>query len=226
MKRYAIILAGCGPKDGSEIQESVSAMIAISRSGAEYQIFAPDIPQKQVINHLDDKLMTECRYMLVEASRIARGNALPLHRLDVKDYDALIFPGGFGAAKNLFTFAFDGLDFTVMPEIEEKIRSFHNAGKPIGAMCISPLMIAKVLGNKDLPESEQVMITLGPEGDLPKLVAKAFGVRVRNTNSAGEAVSDNINKIVTLPCYMHPDSRISEIADGAERMISEIGKLF
>lgn len=226
MKKYAIILSGCGPKDGSEIQESVSAMIAISKSGAEYQIFAPDIPQTQVINHLDDKLMTESRNMLVEAARIARGNALPLHKLDVKDYDALIFPGGFGAAKNLFTFAFDGLDFKVMPDIDRIVKSFHAAGKPIGAMCISPIMIAKVLGNKELPESEQVMVTLGPDGDLPKLAAKTLGARIKNTSGAGEAVTDVKNKIVTLPCYMHPDSRISEIADGAERMIREIEKLF
>lgn len=223
MKKYAVVLSGCGPKDGSEIQEAVSALIAISKSGAEYQIFAPDMPQAHVINHLTDKEMPESRNVLVEAGRIARGNIIALAQLNPSDFDALIFPGGFGAAKNLFTFAFDGLDFKVLPEVEKVLKAFHEAGKPIGAMCISPVMIAKVFGDTKAAPSDRVLVTLGPDSDLSPQIENTFGAQVQSI-PATAALADHKHKIVTTPCYMWGEARIAEIAQGAEEMVKLINE--
>lgn len=217
-KKYAVVLAGAGSKDGSEIQESVSALIAIAKSGGSYHIFAPNINQREVINHITDVKMAETRNIMIEASRIARGNISPLEDLDVEDFDGLIFPGGFGTAKNLFTFAYDSLDFTVLPEIEKVILDFNRAGKPVGAMCISPVMIAKVLGDKG------VKVTLGPESPLCEALKSKFGAEVKSVK-ADDALVDSKNKVVTTPCYMYGNSNIANVAVGAEKMIKEMNRL-
>jgi enhancing lycopene biosynthesis protein 2 len=216
-KIYAIILAGCGPKDGSEIQEAIASMMAVSKSGCVYRIFAPNINQADVINHLTNEPTEQKRNVLTEAARIARGDIHPIEDLSVNDFDGLILPGGFGAAKNLFTFAFDGLDFSVLPAIEKIILAFHTLGKPIGAMCISPVMIAKVLGHKG------VKITLGPPYPLCEALEKKYGAIVRSVDRS-DALVDRSNKVVTTPSYMYGDSTIADIAYGAERMIEELIK--
>ena len=135
-----LVLSGCGVYDGAEIHESTLTMLAIARKGASYQCFAPDIKQAHVINHLNGEEMPEIRNVLVEAARIARGNIKPLTEYNANDFDAIIFPGGFGAAKNLCTFAFDGVECVVIPQVENAIRETVAAEKPIGAFCISPVL--------------------------------------------------------------------------------------
>ncbi|MBO4738996.1 MAG: isoprenoid biosynthesis glyoxalase ElbB, partial [Bacteroidales bacterium] len=144
-KRFAIIVGGCGHRDGSEIHETTMTMLSVVEHGCTYQMFAPNRNQHHVINHLTGEEMPESRNMLVEAARIARGQIQPLEDFRVEDFDAVLFPGGFGVAKNFFTYAFQGADCQVDKQIEQLIIDIHKAGKPIGALCIAPVLLAKVL---------------------------------------------------------------------------------
>ena len=146
--RAAVILSGCGVYDGSEITESVSVLIALSKSGAQYQIFAPNVDQAQVVNHLNGEELPGKRNVMVESARIARGNAKDLSTLKSSDFDALVLPGGFGAAKNLSTFAFDGDKMTVNQDVEKALKAFHQEKKAIGLACIAPIVAARVFGTK------------------------------------------------------------------------------
>ena len=217
-KNYAVILSGCGAMDGSEIHEAVSALLAIAKAGNKYTIFAPNIEQKHVVNHNEAIEMQETRNVLVEAGRIARGNIFDLETINVADFDGLVIPGGFGAAKNLFDFAFKHTDFTILPIFEKVVREFNAMQKPIGAMCVSPVVIAKIFGDK------AVELTLGGDSPLNKEIEEKFGAKVIITSRSG-VVIDSINKVVTTPCYMYGDSSIVDIAMGAENMVAELDKL-
>ncbi|XP_067401263.1 glutamine amidotransferase-like class 1 domain-containing protein 3, mitochondrial isoform X1 [Emydura macquarii macquarii] len=156
--RVAVVLSGCGVYDGTEIHEASAILVHLSRGGAEVQMYAPDIPQMHVIDHRKGQpAEAESRNVLVESARIARGKIMDLAKLTTKDHDAVIFPGGFGAAKNLSTFAVDGKDCKVNGEVERVLQEFHKAGKPIGLCCISPVLAVKVL-----PGAE---VTVGHEGE-------------------------------------------------------------
>ena len=214
MKKIAVVLAGSGVYDGAEIHESVLTLLAIARHGAQYQCFAPDIDQAHVINHLTGAEMPETRNVLTEAARIARGNIKSLAEYKASDFDALIFPGGFGVAKNLCSFAFDGVDCTVNAEVENAIRTTIVAEKPLGALCISPVLIAKVLVD--------VEVTIGNEEGAVNAIESFGGTHVQTTH--GEIVYDPKYKLVTTPCYML-DATIDQIANGAENVVSKILEL-
>ena len=154
-KQTAVILSGCGVYDGSEIHESVLTLLAIAKQGAEYSIFAPDVEQHHVINHLKGEPADETRNVLVEAARIARGAIQPLSEYKAENFDALFLPGGFGAAKNLSSVAFDGPGCSVEAETERAVKETYAANKPIGALCIAPAVITKILG--------EVTVTIGQD---------------------------------------------------------------
>lgn len=214
MKNIAVVLAGNGVFDGSEIHEAVSTLLAIARQGARYQCFAPDVEQAHVVNHITGEEMPESRNVLIEAARIARGKIKPLTDYDPADFDAIVFPGGFGAAKNLCTFAFDGINCTVNADVEKAIKSTAAAEKPIGALCISPVIVAKVL--------EGAEVTIGNDPQTASAI-EAFGGKHRETPN-GEIVFDQKYKIVTAPCYML-DARIDQIADDAHKVVEKILEL-
>ncbi len=211
MKKFAVVLCGCGCYDGSEIHESVMTLLAIDRNECQYSIFAPDADQYHVINHYTKQATGEKRNMLAEAARIARGDIQPLTALKAGDFDAVVFPGGFGAAKNLFTYALEGTKAVVIPEIERVVKEFYAAHKPIGALCIAPVMIAKILGN--------VTITVGVD---EKTIAdvESFGAKHINTQQT-EVIADKENRVFTTPCYMLP-ATIADIADCADNLIKAI----
>ncbi|WP_167618938.1 isoprenoid biosynthesis glyoxalase ElbB [Maribellus sediminis] len=211
MKKIAVVLAGCGVYDGAEIHEATLTMLAIAQQGAEYQCFAPDMEQAHVVNHLNGEEMNEKRNVLVEAARIARGNIKALSEYSPADYDAIVFPGGFGAAKNLCTFAFDGPNCTVNKEVEDAIRATVTAEKPVGALCISPALIAKVLGD--------VQVTIGQDQGTADAIETLGAKHVKTTH--GEIVVDEKYKVITTPCYML-DATISQIADGANNVVAKI----
>lgn len=213
MKKIAVVLSGCGVYDGAEIHEATLTMYAISIHGATYEIFAPDINQFHVVNHLTGEVANETRNVLVESARIARGKIKNLKDYNPSEFDALIFPGGFGAAKNLSTFAFDGDNCNVNGEVENAIIATHKAGKPIGALCIAPVVLAKVLGN--------IEITIGKDTGTAEKVNK-MGAKHNNT-SYGEVSIDKKNKIFTTPCYML-DSTIAQIGDGTNNIVEAILK--
>jgi len=208
MKKFAVILSGSGVFDGAEIHEATLSMYAIKKQGADYGVFAPDIMQHHVINHITGEEMPEARNVLVESARIARGKIQPLSKFNPAEFDALLFPGGFGAAKNLSTFAFDGPDCKVNADVEKAVMQIHNAGKPIGALCIAPVLLAKILGKGQLTIGQDK----GTAGAIEKL-----GATHKNTGH-GEVVFDKENKLFTTPCYML-DANIAQIGDGAENIV-------
>jgi len=211
MKKFAVVLAGCGVYDGAEIHEATLALLAIKQAGAHYQCFAPDISQFHVINHITGEEMPETRNVLVESARIARGNIQPLSEFKAEDFDVLFFPGGFGAAKNLSTVAFDGPNASVNAEVEAAVKAMHASKKPIGAMCISPVFIAKILGD--------VNITIGQdEGTIQAI--EAIGATHIQTDH-GDVVFDAENLVYTTPCYML-DASIVDIWDGAFNIVEAI----
>ncbi|MCG6190799.1 isoprenoid biosynthesis glyoxalase ElbB [Maribellus maritimus] len=214
MKKIAVVLAGNGVFDGAEIHEATLTLLAIAKSGAAYQCFAPDINQAHVVNHITGEEMPEIRNVMVEAARIARGNIKSLTEYNAAEYDAIVFPGGFGAAKNLCTFAFDGTDLTVTPEAEKAIKDTVAAGKPIGALCIAPVLVTKVLGD--------VKVTIGEDEGTFKAIEQIGGTHVKTTH--GEIVVDERYKVVTTPCYML-DASIVQIAEGAENVVKQIMKM-
>ena len=214
MKKFAIVLSGCGVYDGAEIQESVTAMLAVCRKGHSYQVFAPDIPQNHVINHLTGDEMPEKRNVMIEAARIARGNVIDLTAFDPSQYDVLLFPGGFGAAKNLSNFAFTGENYTVIDQVAVAIQSMHRAGKPIGAMCVSPVLLADVI--------EGVELTLGVPCGASEAAEKHGATHKVTTH--GEVIVDIKNKVATTPCYML-DATIAQVAEGAEHIVDELLKM-
>jgi len=211
MKKIAIVLSGCGVYDGTEIHEATMSMLAVDQAGAQYELFAPDINQTHVINHLTGKESEEKRNVLVESARIARGKIRNLNEFNAKEFDALLFPGGFGAAKNLSDYAFTGPDMHVIPDVEKAIKAMHESGKPIGALCISPVIIARVIGRST--------VTIGNDPDTAEHIEK-MGVTHKETSGTSLAV-DEKNKIVTTSCYML-NTRIGEIYDGARKVVDAL----
>jgi enhancing lycopene biosynthesis protein 2 len=214
MKTFAVILCGCGHRDGSEIHEATLTLWAIHKNGADYQCFAPDIRQHHVLNHLTGEEMPEARNILIEAARIARGKVKDLSLFEAADFDGLVIPGGVGAAKNLCTYAFDGADCTVNHDVARAVRAMRHAGKPIGALCIAPVILAKVLG--------KVTVTAGQDTDTAADIRAMGGSHTPTLH--GEIVVDQINKIVTTPCYML-DSRVDQIGEGADKLINAMLKM-
>ncbi len=212
-KKIAVVLSGSGVYDGSEIHEATLTMLAIARQGASYELFAPNINQAHVINHLTGEEMSESRNVLVESARIARGKITDLKTYDTSQFDALVFPGGFGAAKNLCTFAFDGPNCTVNEDVEKAVRQTVNAGKPIGALCIAPAVITRIL--------KDVEVTIGNDSGTADGIEKMGGTHTNATH--GEVIFDSKYKVYSTPCYML-DATIEQIADGADNIIQAILK--
>ena len=221
MKKIAVILSGCGNRDGSELQESLSLLLAIDSRGWQYQCFAPE-GLFEVVPHVDVQdeeeegtvLDMEQRDIFVESARIARGDLLPLEQYRPADYDALALPGGMGAARNLSTFAFDGPRMEVVDSVADAILETYRAKKPLVAMCIAPMVLAKVLGRYE------VELTLGPADNQASQVAAGFGCKVQTCGSTDVCV-DSEHKVLTTPAYMAA-TRISEIFEGAENMVSKL----
>ena len=210
-KKFAVVLAGCGVYDGAEIHEATMTLYAIVLEGATYEIFAPNVPQHHVVNHLTGEEMEEERNVLVEAARLARGNIKPLSEYNPKNFDALIFPGGFGVAKNLCTFAFEGTSCSVNPEVENAIKNTHADKKPIGALCISPVLLAKVLGKGNL--------TIGTDSGTAQAI-EHLGAKHQNTQH-GQVAIDKENLLFTSPCYML-NASIVDIANDAKAIVKEM----
>ncbi|MBN1251399.1 MAG: isoprenoid biosynthesis glyoxalase ElbB [Bacteroidales bacterium] len=214
MKKFAVVLSGSGVFDGAEIHEATLTLYAIMKNGGKYEIFAPDIDQHHVINHITGEEMKEKRNVLVESARIARGEIKALRNFNANDFDAIIFPGGFGVAKNLSSFAFDGADCSVNQDVERVILDMVKALKPIGALCISPAVIAKVLEGAEL--------TIGNDKATAETVEKMGAIH--KTTTHGEVVVDEGYKLVTTPCYML-DATILHIADGANNVVKTMMKM-
>ncbi|KAA0978146.1 isoprenoid biosynthesis glyoxalase ElbB [Pseudomonas sp. ANT_H12B] len=214
-KKIAVILSGCGVYDGAEIHESVITLLRLDQRGAQVQCFAPNISQLHVINHLTGDEMPESRNVLVESARIARGNIKDIREANVEDFDALIVPGGFGAAKNLSNFAIEGAGCTVQPDVLALTEAFAEAGKPVGLICISPALAAKIYG-------PGVTCTIGNDADTAAVMNKMGATHTDCVVS--DIVEDKARKLVSTPAYMLAQS-ISEAASGINKLVDRVLEL-
>ena len=213
MAKVAVVLSGCGVYDGAEINEAVLTLLNLEQQGASYQCFAPDIDQLHVINHLTgEPVEGESRNVMVEAARIARGNVLDLAGASADDYDALVVPGGFGAAKNLCNFAVAGADMEIQPDFLRVAQAFHQAGKPIGLICIAPVMAAAICG-------EGTQCTIGNDADTAAAIEAMGGQHL--DCPVDEARVDASRKMVTTPAYMLAGS-VSEAYAGISDCVREV----
>jgi len=209
--KIAVVLSGCGVFDGAEIHEATLTLLAIDRQGALYECYAPNIDQAHVVNHISGDEMPEKRNVLIEAARIARGQIKDLKDFDAAQVDAVVFPGGFGAAKNLSSFAFDGPGCSVQEDVARVLTDMAAAKKPIGALCIAPATVAKVL--------DGATVTIGQDAGTAQAIETMGGKHEKTTH--GEIVVDEELKLVTTPCYML-DATISQIADGADNTVKAV----
>ncbi len=216
MKKIGVVLSGCGVRDGSEIHEAVLTLLSIDRNGGEAVCMAPDSEFPEV-NHLTMQETGEKRNVLVESARIARGKIKNIRDVKAEHIDALIFPGGFGAAKNLCNFAEKGAGATVHPEVARLVKEMAAAGKPIGAICIAPALIAATLGKDYAPQ-----LTIGTDAGTATEINKTGSRHVECP--ATEYVVDEKHKIVSTPAYMLA-GRISETAEGIEKLVREVLRL-
>lgn len=218
MKKIAVCLSGCGFLDGAEIHEAVCTLLALDQAGAQAVCCAPDIPQAGVVNHVNQAPAPDSRNVLAESARIARGDIKDVKDVKAADVDGLIFPGGFGAAKNLCTFAADGPDCTVNPGVERLTTEMLAARKPIGAICIAPALLARILGKKDVHPK----MTIGTDAQTAGAINKMGG---RHCDCpVTEAVTDEAHKIVTSPAYMLGQGP-AEVFEGIRKLVSEVLRL-
>ena len=192
-KKIGVLLSGCGYLDGAEIHEATLTLYFLDKAGAEIICMAPDKDQMDVMDHNKKEPCGEPRNVMREAGRISRGNMKDVAQVSADELDALVIPGGFGAAKNLCTFAVDGPDCTVDPGVEKLVKAMHGAGKPIGALCIAPALVAKILG-------DGVQVTIGNDKGTAEAIAKTGAVH--QDQVVEDIVVDEAKKVVTTPCYM------------------------
>lgn len=213
-KKIAVLLSGCGVMDGSEIHEAVTAMLAIQQQGADYDCFAPEGDQGVTINHLTKQPESQKRRMLVEAARIARGEINTLKNFKAENYDALLIPGGMGAVMNLCDFAQKGPDCSVHPDVERAVIEMHQAHKPIVALCIAPVLVARIL--------KDVTLTIGNDPETA-MALKNMGAN-HQVCSAAEVCIDRKNKIISTPCYML-DRTLRDVAVSTSNAVKDLMNL-
>ncbi len=210
-KKVAVILSGCGFLDGAEIRESVLTLLHLDAAGAEVTIFAPNKKQHHVVNHLDSNEAGEERNILEEAARIARCKVSPLTELNANDFEALFIPGGFGVAKNLCSFAFDGSGASIDETVQKVINDFYTSQKAIGALCIAPALLALCLGDKG------IKVTIGNDEGTAKEIEKIGAKHIEC--KASDCVVDTDHRIVTTPAYMYDSEKLHHINQGIEKCV-------
>ncbi|KFX71164.1 isoprenoid biosynthesis protein [Pseudomonas taeanensis MS-3] len=214
-KKVAVILSGCGVYDGSEIHESVITLLRLDQRGAKVQCFAPNVTQLHVVDHYSGDEMDETRNVLVESARIARGKIKDVRELHVGDFDALIMPGGFGVAKNLSDFALSGANCTIQPDVLNAAQAFVKADKPVGLMCISPVLAAQIFG-------KGVVCTIGNDHETAAALTQMGAVH--NECEVEDIVEDASHKLISTPAYMLAQS-ISEAASGINKLVDRVLEL-
>lgn len=218
MAKVGVVLSGCGVYDGAEIHEAVITLLALDKRDAEVVMMAPNVEQMHVINHLKgEPAEGETRNVLVESARIARGNITDMANVNAKDLDALIFPGGFGGAKNLSNFAVKGPDAEVNPDVVRLVGEMRKAGKPIGFICITPAVAAKIF---QLQGETGVILTIGNDADTAAAMKKLGANHLECP--VNEIAVDEKRKIVSAPAYMYGDERIVNVASGIDKLVEKV----
>jgi enhancing lycopene biosynthesis protein 2 len=217
MKKIAVVLSGCGYLDGSEITEAVLTLLEINKQNAEAIIFAPDKDAHHTVNHLKGEETGKGRNVLLESARIARGKVHELSDAIDMDLDALVLPGGYGVAKNLSEFAFCGAEATVHESLTQLIKRMHGEKKPIGAICISPAIIALVLG------SSKVEVTIGNCKETAKAIEQTGAIHIEA--KVEDIHVDEKNLVISTPAYMYDDGPIKSVSQGIEKLVTKVIQL-
>ncbi|KAA3605890.1 MAG: isoprenoid biosynthesis protein ElbB [Calditrichaeota bacterium] len=215
MAKVGVILSGCGFLDGAEIYETVLTLLHLDKAGAEVVAMAPDKNQHHVVNHIEGEETGETRNILVESSRLMRGNIKNINEVEVSELDALILPGGFGVAKNFCSFAFEGPNCSFDEEIAKMVLDVHNQGKPVGAICISPALIAKIF-----EKIKSVKLTIGTDEGIANAVTSLNANHIVCEET--DCVVDIENKIVTTPAYNISGVKIANVEQGISKLVSEV----
>jgi enhancing lycopene biosynthesis protein 2 len=221
-----VLLSGCGVYDGAEIQESILTLLAIEEIGATYTCISIDADQYHVVNHLTGEEMPEKRNMMVEAARIARGAVKEIKSIQPADIDALVIPGGFGSAKNFTTWAFDGPNGTIRDDVKLLLVNMINVGKPIVALCVSPVVLAKAFEGS----SVKLNLTIGSSAEDSPYEIPMFEVGLQATGAKTEEKTireilvDRENKVITAPCYMM-EASVLEIRNNIKQAIEALKEL-
>lgn len=223
MKKIAVILSGCGVYDGSEIHEAVLTLLEIKRQGADYSCFAPDKDQLHTIDHTNGEEMQPNRNILVESARIARGDIRPLTELEVTEFDGLMLPGGFGAAKNLTTWGVSGPDGEIDAEVKRVLNDAVSGAVPVALICMSPVIMAKALEGTEI----SAKLTVGNTTDDSPYEIDAISQGMESIGATAkmcgttETIIDHEHKIVTSPAYMM-DVDIVQVAEGIANTVKEL----
>ena len=217
MKKIGVVLSGSGARDGSEIHEATLTLLFLDKAGVEIEYMAPDIEQYELINHLTgQKVENQKRNVLEESARIVHGKIKDISQVKPSELDGIIFPGGLGVTKNLCNYVVEGINCKVNQEVEQIIRKMHQENKPLGFICLAPLIAAKVLGEY------RPQLTIGNKEVLSENIEKMGGKHI--ACEAGEIVVDKKNRIVTTPAYMM-GKNISQIAEGIEKLVNKVLEL-
>jgi enhancing lycopene biosynthesis protein 2 len=213
-KRVGVVLSGCGFLDGAEIQEATCTLLSLDRRGAKLVAMAPDAEQMHVVDHVKGAPAEgQKRRVIEESARIVRGQITEMSKVSAKDLDALVFPGGYGVAKNLCTFAVEGRNMRVLPEVERLAREMRAAGKPQGYICIAPVIAAKLFGG------DKVKVTIGNDRDTASAI-ESWGARHVDCKVEEIAVDERL-EIVTTPAYML-GPWIAPVAAGIDKLVSAV----
>lgn len=221
-----VLLSGCGVYDGAEIQEAILTLLAIEEIGATATCISIDDNQFHVINHLNGEVMSESRNMMVEAARIARGNVKEIKEIQPSDIDALVIPGGFGSAKNFTSWAFEGPNGNIRSDVKLLLVNMINVGKPIVALCVSPVVLAKALEGSNV----KLNLTIGSSLEASPYEIPSFEAGLKATGASTEEKTireilvDIENKVITAPCYMM-DASILEIRNNIQQAIQALKEL-
>ena len=217
MLKVGLMLSGCGVQDGSEISEAVLTMLALEKAGVEIVAMAPDVEQAYVVNHYSGLEMREsARSVLTESARITRGKIVSIQTVGAHGLDALILVGGFGAVKNLCTYATDLTGATVNPDVARLIQEMHGLGKPIGSMCIASMVVALALTGQ---KRSTLTLTIGDD----ETAARNLGILgvTHLVTAVNEVCIDSANQVVSTPAFMLAQGPM-EAESGISRLVEEV----
>jgi len=219
----AVVLSGCGVMDGAEVTEAVGLIVSLSQAGFGMAFYAPDRFQANVIDHYRGVAAGESRNILSEAARIARGNIKPLSAIRPEAHCAIVFPGCFGAAKNLCNFAEAGGRANLYEDVQAALSPFVEERKPIVALCAAPLVLGLIARNCGISGSR---ITFGGYAE-GKAMVDALGVwgQTHVEMPVDGACVDEGHRFVSVPAYMYGGATPAQVFAGCQAAVAALKQL-